>query len=98
VGAAVSSCSGVGGAITISTSHGNPLVALLIFTVMQIWPMSELTLNLFLKWRYASLYEFIARKAAEHPENLHLRTLLVDVASTNSCEVGDRVQVRKNLK
>jgi hypothetical protein len=98
IGAAITSCAGTGGAITISASHGNAKIALLIFGVMQIWGTSELACRLLLKWRYARLHEFLARQAAANPSNQDLRTLLVDVASTSLDDIGERIPIRQELK
>jgi hypothetical protein len=98
VGAAITSCAGVGGAITISAGHGDTAIALLVFGTMQIWGMSELACRWLLKWRYARLHEFLARKAADNPANQDLRTLLIDVASTTLDDIGERIPTRQNLK
>ena len=98
VGAALTSCAGVGGAITISAAHGDAAVALFVFGTMQIWGMSELVCRLLLKWRYARLHEFLARKAADNPADQDLRTLLIDVASTTLDDIGERIPTRQNLK
>ena len=98
IGATITSCAGVGGAITISAGHGSTGVALLVFGAMQIWGTCELLCRWFLKLRYARLHEFLARKAAENPADQHLRTLLVDVASTSLDDVGERIPIRQNLK
>jgi hypothetical protein len=65
---------------------------------MQIWGICELLCRWLLKWRYARLHEFLARKAAENPANQDLRTLLVDVASTSLADVGERLPIRRNLE
>jgi hypothetical protein len=51
-----------------------------------------------MKWRYAQLYDFLVRKAADQPDNQHLRTLLVDIASTHLDDLGERLPVRKELE
>jgi hypothetical protein len=98
VGAALTSCAGVGGAITISAAHGDTAVAVCVFGTMQIWGMSELVCRWLLKWRYARLHEFLARKAADNPADQDLRTLLIDVASTTLDDIGERIPTRQNLK
>lgn len=98
IGAAITSCAGAGGAITISASHGNTKIALFIFGAMQIWGTSELVCRWLLKWRYARLHEFLARQAAANPSNQDLRTLLVDIASTSLDDIGERLPIRDELK
>jgi hypothetical protein len=98
IGAALTSCAGTGGAITISAAHGDPAVALLVFGTMQIWGTSELVCRWRLKWRYARLHEFLARKAAENPSDQNLRTLLIDVASTTLDDISERIPTRQKLK
>lgn len=98
IGAAITSCAGVGGAITISAHHGSTSIALLVFGTMQLWGACELFCKILLKWRYAKLHEFLARKAAENPDDQHLRTLLIDVASTSLSDIGDRIPTRHELK
>lgn len=98
IGAALTSCAGTGGAITISAAHGDTAVALFVFGIMQIWVISELVFTWRLKCRYARLHEFLARKAADNPANQDLRTLLIDVASTTLDDIGERIPTRQNLK
>jgi len=98
IGATITSCAGAGSAATIYAVHGNSPVALLVFGSMQIWTMLELVLRWRMRSRYSRLFEIIARKAADHPDNMDLRTLLVDIASTHLDELGERLPVRKDLK
>jgi len=98
IGAAITSCSGVGGAITISANHGSSGLALVVLGVMQTWGACELFCGWLLKWRYARLIEDVCRKAAENPGDPHLRTLLVDMASTSPDNIGLRVPIRQVLK
>ena len=98
IGAAITSCAGVGGAVTICASHGSHPVALLIFGFMQIWGICELICRWRMKWRYAQLYDYLVRKAVDQPDNQHLRTLLVDIASTHLDDLGERLPVRKELE
>ena len=98
IGAAITSCAGAGGAATIYAAHGSGPAALVIFGAMQLWGICELIFRWQIKWRYAKLYEAIARKAAEHPDDQGLRTLLVDLASTHLDDIGERLPVRKDLK
>jgi hypothetical protein len=95
---AISSCTGAGGAITIATVHGSTLVALTMFGVMQLWGACELLVRWCIKWRYMRLHEDLVRRAADHPDDANLRTLLVDSASTSLDDVGERLPVRAELK
>ncbi len=73
------------------------MVALSTFAVMQIWPVFELVLR-WRRWaRYAKLHEFLVRRAADQPENEHLRTLLIDSASTYADDLGEPIPVRPEL-
>jgi hypothetical protein len=94
IGAAVSSCTGLTGATVIAAVHGDTLVAVVVFLAAQAWIGVELTCRWRLKWRVSRLLEDIAREALRHPENLHLRTLLIDVASTHLDDLGDRLPTR----
>src|SRR5260370_31962214 len=96
-GSVVASCSGAGGAAFIASQHGNDAVAVTVFLIMQAWSVCDLVCRWRLKWRHARLQEFIARRAAEHPEDQNLRTLLVDMASTHLDELGMRLPVRPQL-
>jgi hypothetical protein len=98
IGAVITSCSGVGGAVTIYVHHGSADMALLIFGTMQIWGACDLISRYLLKFRFAKLFENVALRAAENPENEHLRTLLIDVASTCPYEIGSRIPTRHKLK
>ena len=73
-------------------------MVLFVFGTMQIWGMSELVCMWLLKWRYAKLHGFLARKAADNPADQNLRTLLIDVASTTLDDIGERIPARQNLK
>jgi hypothetical protein len=97
-GAAMMSCTGAGGAVTIASTHGSTSVALLVFGTMQVWGACELLCRWRLKWRHARLHEFLVRKAADSPENENLRTLLIDFASTHPDDFGERLPVRACLK
>lgn len=98
IGSVATSCAGIGGAISITVSHGSSRIALLVFCATQVWGLLELACRWWLKLRYARLHEFIARKAAENPGDPNLRTLLADVASTSLDDVGGRIPVRKDLE
>jgi len=97
IGAVMTSCTGVGGAATISAAHGNSSVALLIFGATQIWGICELVCRLHLRWCYTKRYDSILRRATEHPDDQNLRTLLVDIASTHPDELGERLPLRHEL-
>jgi hypothetical protein len=98
IGSGVSSFAGVGGAVTIMSSHGSTSVALTIFAVMQIWGACELLFRWRIKWRYARLHEDLVRMAAARPDDQNLRTLLIDSASTYLDDVGERLPTRTGLK
>lgn len=97
IGAVIASSTGVAGAAAIATKHGSDVVAVIVFLSMQAWSVCELVCRWRLRWRIARLQEDIARKAIEHPENEHLRTLLADVASTYLDELGTRLPLRPQL-
>lgn len=96
-GAAVSSITGVGSAMTITSGHGSTLVALTTLGVMQGWGACELLIRWRLKWRYARLHEYLVRTAATRPDDEHLRTLLVDSASTYLDDIGERLPIRPRI-
>jgi hypothetical protein len=98
INAAITSCAGVGGAASICAAHGSIRIALLVFGSMQVWSLYELICQWWMKWRYIRLYEIVAQKAAEHPDDMNLRTLLIDLASTHLDDLGDRIPVRGDLK
>jgi hypothetical protein len=98
IGATITSCAGAGGAATICATHGSSPLALFVFMAMQVWGICELTCRWIIKLRYIDLYRDIVRRAAEHPDDQDLRTLLVDLASTHLDDVGERISVRKDLK
>jgi hypothetical protein len=98
IGAAITSCTGAGGAVTIALAHGSTAVALLVFGTMQVWGACELLCRWRLKWRHARLHEFLVRRAADNPEDENLRTLLVDFASTHLDDIGERLPVRPSFQ
>ena len=98
VGPAVTSCAGICGAVSIAAAHGGSPLALLVFGTTQIWGTCELLCWWRMRWRYERLYESIARKAEEQPDNQHLRTLLADIASTHLDDLGQRLPVRRELR
>ena len=95
--AVASSCTGSAGATVIAATHGDPLLAVLIFGATQTWIALELACRWRLRWRHSKLQEDIARAALGHPENENLRTLMMDVASTHQDELGRRLPTRPRL-
>ncbi len=73
-------------------------MAVLIFVVAQLWAAVDLVCAWRLRMRQSRLLEDIARKALENPSDENLRTLMLDVASTHSEELGSRLPVRLRLK
>jgi hypothetical protein len=51
-----------------------------------------------MKWRYEWLWETLVHHAAEHPDDVNRRTLLIAMASTHLDDLGERVPVRDDLK
>jgi hypothetical protein len=98
ISAAATSCAGIGGAASICATHGSDRIALLIFASTQAWALCELIGRWWMKWRYERLWETLIHTAAEHPDDVNRRTLLIDMASTHLDELGERVPVRDDLK
>ena len=74
ISAVISSCAGVGGAVSICAAHSSTRVALLVFVSMQVWPLCELICRWRMKWHYMRLYENVVNKAVDHPDDANLRT------------------------
>jgi hypothetical protein len=90
----ISSCAGAGGAVTIMTASGNIWLSVTVLVTTQVWLVCEL----YIKVRYTNLHNYVARKAADNPNDRALRTLLIDLASTCPGEAGERLPVRACLK
>ncbi len=97
VGAAASSCTGMAAGTVVAATHGDAVLAVLVFVVAQTWIGLEWFCRWRLRWRFSSLQEDIVRKALGDPGNEDIRTLLVDVASTHMAELGDRLPARPRL-
>lgn len=65
---------------------------------MQVLTQCELMCRWRMKWRYARLCEVVVPKAAEHPEDVNMRTLLIDMAGTHLDDLGERMPIRNDLK
>ncbi|HLY66603.1 MAG TPA: hypothetical protein VKU60_13800 [Chloroflexota bacterium] len=98
ISAAITSCAGVGGAASISATHGSNRIALLIFVTTQAWPLCELVARWWIKWRYERLWETLVHNASDHPDDVNRRTLLIDMASTHLDDLGERIPIRDDLK
>ena len=96
VGAA-SSVAGVGGAVTIASTHGSTTVALITLGIMQVPGFCELVARLLIRGKYARVNQELVEKAAAEPGNRDFRTLMIDHASTSPEEAGQRLPVRPDL-